>query len=82
MLADTLLLVFGWVRRSGCNVYPVAGRYWRGSSQILQEDSEVVSYCVPQVEHIMRSNVSGMFAVQKLSLMINAMLSSRWLGEV
>lgn len=62
--------------------WPVGGRYWRGSSQILQEDSEVVSYCIPQVEHIMRSREAGMFAVQKVvAYPEDVMLLSLWLRE-
>lgn len=77
MLVDTLL-----VSEAGCDAYPVGGRYWRGSSQILQEDSEVVSYCIPQVEHIMRSREAGMFAVQKfVAYPEDVMLLSLWLRE-
>lgn len=69
------LLGLGWRRRLA---YPVAGMYWRGSSQILHDDGGVGDwYCTPQVEQIARSRgeldivIDGLVVVLLLLLMLN-----------
>lgn len=44
--------------------YPVAGINCLGSSQILHVDSDVVGYCVPQVEQIVRSSELDILRIQ------------------
>lgn len=45
--------------------YPVAGKYCRGSSQILHEDNDRAECCVPQVEQTRRSRGESLISFNR-----------------